>query len=239
MSGAELIQHYAEVRARLYGRRPVVERPIPRSKPMLVIQQKPLEPLPEAETPVPLNMLAPCSWRFLVALAAAKHGQSVDDILSPARVLPVAQARHEAVYLIVLHTTYSIARVARLFGRDHTTALNSLRKFPRINRNTRAEKGPPRDVLIVSQASPVEAPEPGRWQQIIEQVCAKYNLTNSELVSSRRASELVAARHEAFYRMSKETSMPIGDIGRCMGNKEHTTVQYGIQKHKAKLEAAQ
>ncbi len=140
-TGSTLIQHYAEVRARLYGVAPTVRLRLP---PRVVIEQPvPMETLPEIENTAPLNMLAPCSWRFLVALAALRHGQSAKDIMGPSRSRPVAQARHEAVYLIALHTTYSIARMAVLFNRDHTTLLNSLRKFPRIHRaHTRVISGP-------------------------------------------------------------------------------------------------
>lgn len=115
----------------------------PRVKPASVPVPVPMETLPEIENTAPLNMLAPCSWRFLVAVAALRHGQSAKDIMGLTRTKPVAQARHEAVYLIALHTTYSIARMAVLFNRDHTTLLNSLRKFPRIHRaHTRVISGP-------------------------------------------------------------------------------------------------
>lgn len=108
----------------------------------MVIQQKPLEPLPHVNDTAPLDMLRPCSWRFLVALAALRHGQSYKDIIGPRRSLPVAKARHVAVYLVVLHTPYSIARIANLFNRHHTTLLNSLEKFPPIQRANRPVASP-------------------------------------------------------------------------------------------------
>lgn len=104
----------------------------------LAIQPKPMEFEPEFERTVPLDMLKPCSWRFLVALAALRHGQTPKDIVGPIRSKPVTAARHEAVYLVVLHTPYSIARIGKMFNRDHTTLLNSLAKFPHIPRGHRS-----------------------------------------------------------------------------------------------------
>ncbi len=95
-----------------------------------------------------------------------------------------------------------------------------------------------RDILTIAQENRAEAFDPGHWLEIIDQVCAKHGLTRGELLSSRRSKSLVAARHEAMYRMGKETSMSLPAIGRRMGGKDHTTVLHGIRKHAAKLEAA-
>lgn len=138
----EQLAHYAPIRSRLYGAAPAKLR-----APVVVAP----EPLPPAEVAVsvvtvkeritpgnaPINMLTLCSWRFLVAVAAAKHRQSVADIMSHKRTQPVAKARHEAVYLIALHTTHSLARIARYLGRDHTTIINSLKHFPPFERSRR------------------------------------------------------------------------------------------------------
>jgi Bacterial dnaA protein helix-turn-helix len=118
----------------------------------MAIQPKPLEPLPIEAKDAPLNMLGPCSWRFLVALAALRHGCEPATLISPVRTKMVVRARHEAFYLITLHTAYSIARIGRLFGRDHTTVLGALRKFPRIVR-------PRLSLIAVAQPLTNAAPE--------------------------------------------------------------------------------
>ena len=41
-----------------------------------------------------------------------------------------------------------------------------------------------------------------------------------------------------MYRMKTETTMSLPKIGDRLGGKDHTTVLYGIRKHKAKMEAA-
>lgn len=128
-----LIQHYAEVRARLMGPRLVARR---RPSPNVVL---PIEAgcslaevidVPIATTPCPLNMLAAPSWRFLVAYAAIKHAVDVSDILSPLRSRPVVAARHEAMHLCRGHISgVGLTRLGMYFGRDHTTILTSLKRY--------------------------------------------------------------------------------------------------------------
>lgn len=94
------------------------------------------------------------------------------------------------------------------------------------------------DFLVVAQENRAEVFDPGHWLEVIDQVCAKHSLTRAELLSSRRSRPLVIARHEAMYRMSKETTMSLPAIGRRMGGKDHSTVLSGIRRHKQRMEAA-
>lgn len=92
------------------------------------------QPAMEVGDGVPLNMLLPCHWRFLVALAALRHGCTAEQVTGRAKPKPVAAARREAYYLVALHTVFSTARIGRMFGRDHTTILSALKNFPPIVR---------------------------------------------------------------------------------------------------------
>lgn len=127
-TGSTLIQHYAEVRARLYGRWPVVRRaahivPEPEPEPEIGPTPEPAFIVTYVEPP-PLVMLGPCSWRFLVAYTALRHGLQPEQIISPSRARPVALARHEAIYLIAKHTPLSLLRISRLLRRNHTGLWN-------------------------------------------------------------------------------------------------------------------
>ncbi|HWU19363.1 MAG TPA: helix-turn-helix domain-containing protein [Devosia sp.] len=127
-SAQEILDSGVSVRARLMN--------APAPKPVALRPRAPAiaRPLPSAVDYAPLNMLTPCSWRFLVALSAQRHGQHVSDILSETRVRTVLPARHEAVYLIAKHTTHSLSHIGKLMGRDHTTIINSLKHFPLFKR---------------------------------------------------------------------------------------------------------
>lgn len=138
--GAELVQHYREVRARFYGPRPVVRRPKP-PEPIVVLPILDGRSLadftdePQAITPCPLNMLTPPSWKFLVAYTAAKHRVGKDQVLSPFRGRQVVAARAEAIYLARTHIEgIGLTRLGLYFGRDHTTILSSLRRYEERNR---------------------------------------------------------------------------------------------------------
>lgn len=127
-SAAEATAASSAARARL-------RQPLPA---MVALKRVFTPPTPEPEIvsdTAPLNMLTDCSWKFLVALVALRNGLTPDDVTGRSRKDLICAARHEAIYMVALHTVYDTGRIGRLFGgRDHTTILNSLSKFPQILR---------------------------------------------------------------------------------------------------------
>jgi len=101
-------------------------------------EKKEVEPLtrklPSAQKRLPLDMLAPCSWRFLLKLAAVRNGIPESYILGKSRKRTIAKARHDAIGLVYQHTQMSMPGVGKCFGRDHTTILNSLRQVGRTEK---------------------------------------------------------------------------------------------------------
>jgi chromosomal replication initiation ATPase DnaA len=73
------------------------------------------------------------------------------------------------------------------------------------------------------------------WKAIALEVGKKHGFSLAELKSARRDRVLVAARHEAFYRVAKETSLSLPAIGKMFGGKDHTTILHGIRQHAKKL----
>lgn len=90
-------------------------------------------------------------------------------------------------------------------------------------------------VVTIIGAMPGTPVSRDRWRIIVDQVAAKHNLTANDVRSARRAHEVVVARHECFYRLKNETTMSLPQIGRLMGNKDHTTVLHGIHRHEARI----
>lgn len=74
-----------------------------------------------------------------------------------------------------------------------------------------------------------------RWLIITEEVSAKHGVTIIDLRSARRDRKSSRARHECFWRLRKETTMSIPRIGQLFGNRDHTTVLHGIQKHEDRM----
>lgn len=77
-----------------------------------------------------------------------------------------------------------------------------------------------------------------KWKTIIHEVAVAHSVFFAEIVGHARSYPIVAARQEAYYRLRTELGMSFPEIGRRMGGKDHTGVIHGINKHKAKLEAA-
>lgn len=138
---AQLTGQYADVRARLMGRVKPMPRPVLLSLPtpkLEPVEEKPAKAPRAPRRPyvvlprdlnAPLNMLTPPSWRFLVAVASARHGIPQADIVSASRVRSVVAARQDAMAMVYQHTQASTSVVGRYFGRDHTTVIHALQKM--------------------------------------------------------------------------------------------------------------
>ena len=95
------------------------------------IQNKPMETFAKEKGKAPLDMLLEPSSRFLIKLACIRHGVSQRNMMGKSRNVQIAAARHDAIGLVYQHTKNSMPAVGRLFKRDHTTVLHSLRKLGR------------------------------------------------------------------------------------------------------------
>lgn len=128
-------------RQRLWGSAPVAPRPA-RVPTKVITVRKIAEPIIEevqAEPSrhpygAPLNMLSPCSPRFLIAYCALKHALPIREVMGRGQTKAVVAARFEAMGLMYQHTQASLPKVGAMFGRDHTTVLASLRKIGRTRK---------------------------------------------------------------------------------------------------------
>lgn len=130
-------------------------------------------------------------------------------------------------------TAASQAARNRLRGHPLLSAPKPISRALLVAAKAKAKVRMPHDTLDVS-LPPVET-APSTAYEIIREVCIKYGLTKPELFSARRRNPLPEARHEAMYRMSKETQLSLPAIGRKLGGRDHTTVIHGIRKHTAQL----
>ena len=69
-------------------------------------------------------------------------------------------------------------------------------------------------------------------RDIAIEVAKRHGLTVKDLQSVRRHKDYVTARHEAFYFARELTDASLPAIGRFFGDRDHTTVLWGIKKHK-------
>ena len=80
----------------------------------------------------------------------------------------------------------------------------------------------PRDIIFVTKRPAMD---------VLAEVCAKHNLRPSDLKSASRVRRLVAARHEACYRLKSESHLSWGQIGRMLGGRDHSTAWHGAKMH--------
>ena len=73
---------------------------------------------------------------------------------------------------------------------------------------------------------------------IVAEVAARCGVTIADIRSTRRAREIVEARHEVFWRCRHETSHSLPAIARLTGNFDHTTVLYGIRRYEERMARA-
>ncbi len=74
-------------------------------------------------------------------------------------------------------------------------------------------------------------PEPIKIEQIITEVARTYNVSEGDILSTRRTADLVKARQVAMYIARETTELPYSAIGESFG-KNHTTVLYTEKKVK-------
>ncbi len=67
-------------------------------------------------------------------------------------------------------------------------------------------------------------------EYIISMVADHYNVSTSDLCGNKRNSKIVVPRQVAMYLCREIISLPLKNIGKCLGNRDHTTVMHGIDK---------
>lgn len=135
------------------------------------------------------------------------------------------------------HARWAASR-ARLMGR--TPVRGNIRALivPLLPEHVQEPPEPlERDWLMIEASPEPDSPTPPpspmmpRWKIILREVANKHKLNVTDLLSTRRPRNIVAARHEAMYRMKTETSLSLPSIGKRLGGLDHTTVIHGLRRY--------
>ena len=65
---------------------------------------------------------------------------------------------------------------------------------------------------------------------IVDVIAEHFNLTSNELYSVNKSRNIAFPRQIAMYLCRKLTDFSLSDIGKIMGNRDHTTILHGIDK---------
>jgi hypothetical protein len=69
-----------------------------------------------------------------------------------------------------------------------------------------------------------------QFNTIMRVVSEHYNVSKRDILSERRTSTVVLPRQIIMFLAKNLTTMSLPSIGRLMGNRDHTTIMYGISK---------
>ena len=72
--------------------------------------------------------------------------------------------------------------------------------------------------------------------QILNTVATYYGISEEELRSAQRSHRIAQPRHIAMYLLREETDASLPQIGAELGGRDHTTVLYGYERIRARLE---
>ncbi len=75
-------------------------------------------------------------------------------------------------------------------------------------------------------------------RDIIAEVADEFQLFPSDIVSHKRRSKIVAARHKAMWRARQETDASFLKLARIF-KRDHTTVIHGVRCWEARLDGKQ
>ncbi len=65
---------------------------------------------------------------------------------------------------------------------------------------------------------------------IIEAVCQRFHLSQGDLAGQSRARDIAYARHIAMFILHNQAHLPLTEVGRLLGGRDHTTVLYGTRR---------
>ncbi len=71
---------------------------------------------------------------------------------------------------------------------------------------------------------------------IISAVCDYYKVTTTDIIGNKRNAKIAAPRQVTMYLCRELISVPLKNIGQILGNRDHTTVMYGIEKIEKELQ---
>lgn len=77
---------------------------------------------------------------------------------------------------------------------------------------------------------PEFAPDGAKWRQITREICIKHDVDISMVMGDSRRIDVVAIRHECFFRVYNETMLSKARVGWRFG-KDRTSVWHGIRRH--------
>jgi chromosomal replication initiator protein len=143
----------------------------------------------------------------------------------------VAAARaHHASFDVPDPVLDYLARTITHNGRDLEGAINRLLAHSKLNNQPVTLDMAEREVRDLIRP---QEPKRIKIEDIQRVVARQYNVSRSDLLSSRRTATVVRPRQVAMYLAKTLTLRSLPEIGRRFGGRDHTTVLHAVRKIEA------
>ncbi len=123
-----------------------------------------------------------------------------------------------------------LARTITHNGRDLEGAVNRLLAHSKLNAQPVTLEMAEREVRDLIRP---QEPKRVKIEDIQRVVARQYNVSRSDLLSSRRTANVVRPRQVAMYLAKTLTLRSLPEIGRRFGGRDHTTVLHAVRKIEA------
>ena len=138
-----------------------------------------------------------------------------------------AAKAHHATFDVPAPVLEYLAKTITHNGRDLEGAINRLLAHSKLNATTVTLEMAEREVRDLVR--PME-PKRVKIEDIQRVVARQYNVSRSDLLSSRRTANVVRPRQVAMYLAKQLTTLSLPQIGKRFGNRDHTTVMHAVRK---------
>jgi chromosomal replication initiator protein len=152
-------------------------------------------------------------------------GEELRFEILKARVM-AARAHHPS-FDVPLPVLSYIAKTVTHNGRDLEGALNRLLAHNKLTGHPVTLEMAEREVRDLIRP---QEPKRVKIEDIQRVVARQYNVSRSDLLSSRRTANVVRPRQVAMYLAKTLTLRSLPEIGRRFGGRDHTTVLHAVRK---------
>ncbi|MBB1090418.1 chromosomal replication initiator protein DnaA [Rhodopseudomonas palustris] len=139
----------------------------------------------------------------------------------------VAARTHHASFDVPQSVLEYLARAITHNGRDLEGAINRLLAHSKLNAQPVTLEMAEHEVRDLIRP---QEPKRIKIEDIQRVVARQYNVSRSDLLSSRRTANVVRPRQVAMYLAKTLTLRSLPEIGRRFGGRDHTTVLHAVRK---------
>ena len=139
----------------------------------------------------------------------------------------VSARSHHPSFDVPLPVLAYIAKTVTHNGRDLEGALNRLLAHNKLTGQSVTLEMAEREVRDLIRP---QEPKRVKIEDIQRVVARQYNVSRSDLLSSRRTANVVRPRQVAMYLAKTLTLRSLPEIGRRFGGRDHTTVLHAVRK---------